>query len=73
MIQVVRWGAFQGKFRVLGDVGLPSLFGWNSAPSAAVQLQPMSHSSFGGLCWGGHSLFLFCALIRTIKGSAHHT
>lgn len=25
MIQVVRWGAFQGKFRVLGDVGLPSL------------------------------------------------
>ena len=24
-IQVVRWGASQGKSRVLGDVGLPSL------------------------------------------------
>lgn len=24
-IQVVRWGACPGKFRVLGDVGLPSL------------------------------------------------
>lgn len=42
----------------------------NSVPSEAVQLSHMSHSSFGGLCWGGHFLFLFCALIRTIKGSA---
>lgn len=53
-------------------MALPSLFGWNSVPSEAVQLKPIGHSSFGGgsvLGWAFSIPFL--CLIRTIKGCAH--